>query len=206
MSKIKELFDPSKDIYRSIEKVITFGSKTDHLKNEISEYVVTDRLKNNFEKILDAMSAGMQSESHEVGIWISGFYGSGKSSFAKYFGLGLKKNYFIDGISFQERLINRINSTPISQQLKTLVEKYDPEVFLIDLATQTIAGYTMAPVGTIIYNEIMKWAGYAPEEKIALLERKLEIDGRLEKLEVNYCFVWSIQDCLVHTHINQQSQ
>ena len=72
MSKIKELFDPSKDIYRSIEKVVTFGSlKTDHLKSEISEYVVTDRLKNNFEKILDAMSAGMQSESHEVGIWIS---------------------------------------------------------------------------------------------------------------------------------------
>lgn len=184
MSKIKELFDPSKDIYRSIEKVVTFGSlKTDHLKSEISEYVVTDRLKNNFEKILDAMSAGMQSESHEVGIWISGFYGSGKSSFAKYFGLGLKKNYLIDGSSFQERLINRINSTPISQQLKTLVDKYDPEVFLIDLATQTIAGYTMAPVGTIIYNEIMKWAGYAPEEKIALLERKLEIDGRLDEFK-----------------------
>lgn len=181
MKKIKELFDPSKDIYRSIEKVVTFGSlKTDHLKGEISEYVVTERLKQNFEKILDAMSAGMQTESHEVGIWISGFYGSGKSSFAKYFGLGLKKNYLIDGISFQERLINRINSTPISQQLKTLVDKYDPEVFLIDLATQTIAGYTMAPVGTIIYNEIMKWAGYAPEEKIALLERKLEIDGKLE--------------------------
>jgi len=184
MSKIKDLFDPSKDIYRSIEKVVTFGSlKTDHLKGEISEYVVTERLKQNFEKILDAMSAGMQTESHEVGIWISGFYGSGKSSFAKYFGLGLKKNYLIDGVSFQERLINRINSTPISQQLKTLVDKYDPEVFLIDLATQTIAGYTMAPVGTIIYNEIMKWAGYAPEEKIALLERKLEIDGKIDEFK-----------------------
>jgi hypothetical protein len=184
MTIIKELFDPSKDIFRSIEKVVTFGSlKTDHLKSEISEYVVTERLKNNFEKILDAMSAGMQTESHEVGIWISGFYGSGKSSFAKYFGLGLKKNYSVDGTSFQERLVNRINSTPISQQLKTLVDKYDPEVFLIDLATQTIAGYTMAPVGTIIYNEIMKWAGYALEEKISLLERKLEIDGKLDEFK-----------------------
>ena len=184
MSKIKELFDPSKDIYRSIEKVVTFGSlKSAHLKSEISEYVVTDKLKHNFEKILDAMASGMQSESHEVGIWISGFYGSGKSSFAKYFGLGLKKNYVIEGVSFQERLINRINSTPISAQLKTLVDKYDPEVFLIDLATQTVSGYTMAPVGTIIYNEIMKWAGYAPEEKIALLERKLELDGKLEEFK-----------------------
>jgi hypothetical protein len=37
----------------------------------------------------------------------------------------------------------------------------------------------VAPVGTIIYNEVMKWAGYAPDEKIALLERRLELDGKL---------------------------
>ncbi len=184
MAKIKELFDPSKDIYRKIEKVVTFGSLEEkHLKNEISEYVVTDRLKHNFEKILDAMSSGMQSESHEVGIWISGFYGSGKSSFAKYFGLGLKKNYLIDNQTFQERLINRINSAPISQQLKTLVEKYDPEVFLIDLATQSASGNSMAPVGTIIYNEIMKWAGYGLDGKIAMFERKLELDGKLAEFK-----------------------
>jgi len=184
MSKIKELFDPSKDISRAIEKVVTFGSlKSEHLKSEISEYVVTDKLKFNFEKVLDAMDAGMQSRSKEVGIWVSGFYGSGKSSFAKYFGLGLKKNYLIEGISFQERLINRINSEKIASQLKSLIKNYDPEVFLIDLATQTIAGYTMAPVGTIIYNEIMKWAGYAPEEKIALLERKLELDGKFDEFK-----------------------
>ena len=184
MSKIKELFDPSKDIYRRIEKVVTFGSLEEkHLKSEISEYVVTDRLKYNFEKILDAMAAGMQSESHEVGIWISGFYGSGKSSFAKYFGLGLKKNYFIEGVSFQERLINRINSTPISAQLKTLIDKYDPEVFLIDLATQSSSGNSLAPVGTIIYNEIMKWAGYGLDGKLAMFERKLELDGKLAEFK-----------------------
>lgn len=186
MSKIKELFDPSKDIYRSIEKVVTFGStKPEALKREVSEYVVTDRLKQNFENILDAMNVGLQTgdkdQANEVGVWISGFYGSGKSSFAKYFGLGLKKDFIIDGTSFQDRLINRINSLPISQQLKTLVQRYDPEVFLIDMATQQISGYTLAPVGTIIYHEVMKWAGYATEEKISLLERKLEMDGKLEE-------------------------
>jgi hypothetical protein len=184
MSKIKDLFDPSKDIYRSIEKVVTFGSlKPESLKREISEYVVTERLRNNFEKILDAMNSGMQTDSHEIGIWVSGFYGSGKSSFAKYFGLGLKKNYIIEGSTFQDRLINRINSLPISQQLRTIVQKYDPEIFLIDLATQQISGYTLAPVGTIIYHEVMKWAGYATEEKIALLERKLELDGKFEEFK-----------------------
>ena len=184
MSKIKELFDPSKDIFKPIEKVVTFGSMhTDNLKNEISEYVVTENLKQNFEKILDKMYNGMESEANEVGIWVSGFYGSGKSSFAKYLGLGFKKECKVDGVLFRERLINRINSNPVSQQFKILSEKFDPEIFLIDLTTQSIAGYTVAPVGTIIYNEVMKWAGYAPEEKIALLERKLELDGKLEEFK-----------------------
>ena len=36
---IKQLFDPSKDIYRTIEKVITYGAAQEHrLKAEISEY------------------------------------------------------------------------------------------------------------------------------------------------------------------------
>ena len=39
---IRSLFDPSKDIYRTIEKVITYGaSQEGRLKAEISEYVVT---------------------------------------------------------------------------------------------------------------------------------------------------------------------
>lgn len=184
MSKIKDLFDPSKDIYRSIEKVVTFGSvEPSALKREITEYVVTDKLRNSFDKVLDSMSAGMESESHEIGIWVSGFYGSGKSSFAKYLGLSLKQDLEVDGISFQERLTNRINSTPITQLLKSLLQKYDPVVFLIDLATQQISSYTLAPVGTIVYHEVMRWAGYAPEEKIALLERKMEMDGKLEEFK-----------------------
>jgi len=38
---IRSLFDPSKDIYRTIEKVITYGAaQEDRLKSEIAEYVV----------------------------------------------------------------------------------------------------------------------------------------------------------------------
>jgi hypothetical protein len=184
MQKIKEVFDPGKDIYRKIEKVVTFGNlENDYLKHEISEYVVTEKLKQNFQKVLDALQAGMESETHEIGIWVSGFYGSGKSSFAKYFGLALDKSQIIEGITFQQRLSNRINSTPIVQQLKTIVLKYDPAIFLIDLATQQISGYELAPVGSILYNEVMKIAGYAKEAKIAMLERKLEMDGKLESFK-----------------------
>ena len=46
---IRSLFDPSKDIYRTIEKVITYGaSQEGRLKAEISEYVVTERRSRRF--------------------------------------------------------------------------------------------------------------------------------------------------------------
>ena len=181
MDSIKTLFDPSKDIYRTIEKVVTFGNiNQDALAKEIAEYVVTDKLRTNFETLLDALDAGLRDSSHEIGVWVSGFYGSGKSSFSKYLGLALDGNRSIDGIAIRERLINRINSPTIGPLLNTLVQKYDPAVFLIDLAAQQIGSYNLAPVGTILYNEVMKWAGYPSEEKMALFERMLEMDGKLE--------------------------
>ena len=87
--EIKQLFDPSKDIYRSIEKVIAYGvSQEERLKREITEYVVTDSIDEQFNKLLLKMQAAMDAGGeNEVGVWVSGFYGSGKSSLTKYLGL-----------------------------------------------------------------------------------------------------------------------
>jgi len=42
---IETLFDPKKDIHRTIEKVITFGTaQEERLRAEISEYEVTETI------------------------------------------------------------------------------------------------------------------------------------------------------------------
>ena len=82
---IRALFDPSKGPNRRIEKVIAYAAKQEEqLKAEISEYVVTDSIEEQFRKLLDRMQLAMESGSeNEIGVWVSGFYGSGKSSFTK---------------------------------------------------------------------------------------------------------------------------
>ena len=74
---IKTLFDPSKNINRSIEKVITYGvSQEARLKSEISEYVVTDSIDQQFENLLLKMEAAMDiGGENEVSVSVSGFYG-----------------------------------------------------------------------------------------------------------------------------------
>ena len=53
METIRNLFDKNKDIYRSIEKVISYNALQEkRLKAEISEYVVTTNIEEQFEKLL----------------------------------------------------------------------------------------------------------------------------------------------------------
>ena len=59
---IRELFDPSKDIHRNIEKVITYSAtQEERLRAEISEYVVTDSIEEQFRKLLDRMQLAMET-------------------------------------------------------------------------------------------------------------------------------------------------
>jgi hypothetical protein len=184
MSKIKSLFVKDKDIYRGIEKVVTFGNASDeNLKHEVSEYVVTERIRDNFEKILDALYSGMSDSSNEIGIWVSGFYGSGKSSFAKYLGFALKKDLVIDGQTFHERLSNRINSAPIAQTFKSIIAKHDPAIILLDCATEQIKGGTLPPILELLIAKVHQMAGYSTDSQLANFERMLEHDGNLEKFK-----------------------
>jgi hypothetical protein len=181
MTKIKEIFGSDKDIYRSIEKVVTFGNASEiNLKNEVSEYVVTEKLKENFDKILDALHDGMQDGSSEIGIWVSGFYGSGKSSFAKYLAYGLQKGFKVDGQLFLERLSNRIDSGPTTQVFKKIVSTYDPAVILLDCATEQIKGGASSPILELLIAKVNQVAGYSTDSQLANLEQMLQKDGKLD--------------------------
>lgn len=183
--EIKTLFDSNKDIYRNIEKVITYGvSQEDRLRAEISEYVVTDSIEDQFEKLLrkmqDAMEAGGQNE---VGVWVSGFYGSGKSSFTKYLGLAFDDNVTIDGTPFIQYLEDRLQRATTKALLNTVAKRFPAAVMMLDLASEQLAGATMEEVSTVLYYKVLQWAGYSRNLKVAAFERKLKKDNRHEEFQ-----------------------
>jgi len=179
MTLIKSLFDPAKDIYRTIEKVITYSAaQEDRLRAEITEYVVTVNIEEQFEKLLSRMQAAMESGGNEVGVWVSGFYGSGKSSFTKYLGLALDDRVTIDNIRFLNYLRDRLNRPQTRALLNTLATHYSAAVVLLDLASEMLAGATMEEVSSVLYYKVLQWAGYSRNLKVAALERRLKRDGR----------------------------
>lgn len=185
MTTIKSLFDQSKDIYRTIEKVITYNaSEENRLKAEISEYVVTESIEEQFEKLLTKMQAAMDAGGeNEVGVWVSGFYGSGKSSFTKYLGMALDDKIQIDGVPFIQHLQNRFHKAQTKALLASTAKRFPAAVVLLDLASEMLAGATMEEVSTVLYYKVLQWAGYSRHLKVAALERRLQKDGRYEEFK-----------------------
>ncbi len=80
--QIKNLF--LNDINRNINGVITVGDDNEKaVETEIHEYVVTKELRPHFTKFFSRFASALDTPSNAIGVWISGFFGSGKSHFLK---------------------------------------------------------------------------------------------------------------------------
>ncbi len=89
---IKDMF--KKPIDRDIKGVIVVGEGEDsNAKQELEEYVVTRELSKHFREFFDNYKKGIVGETTKTGVWISGFFGSGKSHFLKIL------SYLLDGQS-----------------------------------------------------------------------------------------------------------
>lgn len=79
---IKDLF--AKDIDRSINGVVKVAQDDEaSLEQELSEYVVTRELSRHFSDFFESYTDAIDMPTDRIGVWISGFFGSGKSHFLK---------------------------------------------------------------------------------------------------------------------------
>ncbi len=77
MTKIAELLD--RDFSRPIEEIIKVNNiDQDTVHAELTEYVATTRIKAEYERLFRAMADGPKFPNEGVGVWISGFFGSGQ--------------------------------------------------------------------------------------------------------------------------------
>ena len=182
MASIRNLFDSTRALSRPIEKVITYQNRTDdQLRAEISEYVVTENIEENFSDLLKKMQAAKQGGGgHEIGVWVSGFYGSGKSSFTKYLGFALDRSMTIGGDTFLHLLQHQLKTAPVRAIFNQVSTTYDAAVIFLDLASEMLAGASMEDISTVLYLKVLQWAGYSEDLKVAELERMLEMDGKFD--------------------------
>lgn len=105
--RIADLFDTP--VEERIEPVIKVGETGDQhkLAGEIGSYVVTPMIEQYLDDILEHFTDTFLTKTTEIGTWISGYFGSGKSHFAKIIAL-LAENMMLEGISACKRFEARL--------------------------------------------------------------------------------------------------
>lgn len=79
--KLRNLY--SKDITREIQGVIKVDDEHS-IAQELDEYIVTEEIARHLDIFFDAYSKGLGvSRTEQMGVWLSGFFGSGVSHFLK---------------------------------------------------------------------------------------------------------------------------
>lgn len=185
---IRQVFSARRPIDRTIEKVIDYyAQEEERLSAEVSEYEVTDNIEACFRKFLDVYSEGARGgDVTEIGVWVSGFYGSGKSSFTKYLGAALDPDRILEGRPFLDLLCDRFSRNEIPAALRTVSKKYPTAVVLLDLGSEQLAESAAAPVSTVLYWKVLQWAGFSKEKKTAQLEFTLDRRGLYDDFKENY--------------------
>ena len=185
---IRSLFTSRRSIDRTIEKVIDYYAQEENrLSAEISEYEITDNIENCFRRFLDVYGEAVrEGRVTEIGIWVSGFYGSGKSSFTKYLGFALDPDRKVGGTRFLDLLCDRFDKQEIPAALRTIATKSPTEVIFLDLGAEQLADNAAAPVSNVLYWKVLQWAGFSTEKKLARLEFTLDGMGKYDEFRSLY--------------------
>lgn len=181
--EIKDIF--VRPIDRSLEGVIKADALDDAtVKQELDEYVVTDELKKHFAKFFRAYADSIGKDTEKMGVWISGFFGSGKSHFLKILSY-LLENREIDGrhaVDFFDA--DRKISDPMVIADIHRAESIPTDVILfnIDAKSSKQQGEdSLLDVFIRVFNEMRGYCGALPY--VAELERKLDEKGRYQEFK-----------------------
>ena len=189
--QIKQLF--TKDIERKINGVVKADqTENDIVFTELDEYVITKELAQHFEKFFDAYMPSVRdpktkAASGKLGIWVSGFFGSGKSHFIKILSYLLKNiranNGAIDRTAI-EFFKNKGLDGFLLGEIDTAISKDNTVIlFNIDSRANTDDGdNAILKVFLKVFNEEMGFSGDHPH--IAHLERELASKGVFENFKV----------------------
>lgn len=181
--QIKKMFD--RKIDRDIKGVVKVGQDyEENILQELEEYVVTDELQKHIGHFFAAYKKGVTEPTDKIGVWISGFFGSGKSHFLKILSY-LIENRIIAGKNAIDYFENKIDDPQIFADMKK-TDDITTDVILFDIDAKSESD-SMADKDSIVkvlnkvFNEMQGFCGAIPW--IAEIERKMHYDGTYENFK-----------------------
>lgn len=175
MTKINEIL--TLNLQEDIKSVIDLEDRSElEIQQEIESYIVTEGIGQHLYNFSNQFTSNIK----ETGVWLSGFYGSGKSYFGKMLGY-IIDNPIINGTSARERFIPRLrgitDESLIENSIRNL-EAINSRVVFLDIAKQN----TDKSLAFTLFANLLKNLGFR-EDKYGYMEFDLFIDGKLDEFK-----------------------
>ena len=182
MDNLKKLY--AKDIEREIQGVIKVDDES-YISQELEEYVVTEELLKHFNSFFEAYNTGINGNTEKMGVWISGFFGSGKSHFLKIVSY-LLENKEVNGKKAVDYFDDKIDDTMLLADIKRAGSiPTDVILFNIDSKTENSNGAKdkILDVFEKVFNEKM---GLSITPFVAEIERHIISLGKYEEFKKSF--------------------
>ena len=182
--KLQNMFQ--KDINRDINGVIKVAQNDESsLQQELSEYIITKELRRHFQTFFDNYAKAIDYPTDKIGVWISGFFGSGKSHFLKMLSY-LLANEEVCGMRAMEYFKDKFDDPMMyATAVKCVSVPTESILFNIDIEGPITKDKTavLRVFAKMFYNHC---GFYGDDLKIAKLERFIEKQGKTEQFRATF--------------------
>lgn len=182
--KLKNMFQ--KDINRDINGVIKVTQNDESsLQQELSEYIITKELRKHFRTFFDNYAKAIDSPTDKIGVWISGFFGSGKSHFLKILSC-LLANQEVCGKKAMDYFADKFDDPMMyATAVKCVAVPTESILFNIDVEGPITKDKTavLRVFAKMFYNHC---GYYGDDLKIAKLERFIEKQGKTDQFRTAF--------------------
>ena len=185
--KLKDMF--KKPIDRDIRGVIKVGQKEEeNIRQELEEYVVTNELQKHFRDFFSVYSKGISGNTDDMGVWISGFFGSGKSHLLKILSYLLsdreingKKaiDYFLEDNKIKDEMV-------IADMKRACQISTDSILFNIDSKSDSAGNKGKDDILKVFLKVFNEMQGFSPIPHLADLERELAENNKYEEFKEKF--------------------
>ena len=170
------------DINRKINGVVKVDQdESSVLVQELNEYVITRELKKHFITFFNNYIESFNETTADIGVWISGFFGSGKSHFLKMLSY-LLENKEVQGVKTVERFRAKFADDPATFMLIDRATKGRTDTILFNIDIEGSINKDKTAVLRVFAKMFYNYLGFYGENlKVAKLEQFIDKKGKTEE-------------------------
>lgn len=183
--QIKDMF--AKSIDRNIEGVVKVDQDSAPVvRQELEEYVVTREVAGLLASFYDKYEAAIDSPNDKIGVWISGFFGSGKSHFLKMLSY-LLSNRSVDGTPAIDFFKGKLEDSMVEARMRRVADKTCGETILFNIEDKRVGAKDAGAITRTFARVFADHRGfYGEDATLARLEAYIEKQGKTEAFRASF--------------------